>query len=165
VAPLVVRSTPQPSTTAVAAVRVPAPVHGTRRHLARKAALTAGAVRPHVSPVAVVPAVEPPAPKPAVAPPVGVEVTTETTQLPSSTTPTTPAAETPPPNTTGTASTTPTTPPPVESTSTTTSPTEEPAPVSTPVSPAPTGEGDHGTLEGAGGEAGSPEDGGTPAGP
>ncbi len=165
VAPLVVRSTPQPSTTAVAAVRTAPPVHRPHRHVARKAALTSEAVHPHVPPVAVVPAVVPPAPKPPVAQPVGVEVTTETTQLPSSTPATTPPAETPPPTTTGTTSTTPTTPPPAESTSTTTSPTEEPAPVSTPVSPAPTGEGDHGTVEGAGGEEGSPEDGGTPAGP
>jgi RNA polymerase sigma factor (sigma-70 family) len=165
--PLVVRSTPQPPTTAVAAVRVPAPLRRTHRHVARKAALTAGAeaVRPHVPPVTVVPAVVPPAPKPPVAQPVGVEVTTETTQLPSSTPATTPAAETPPPTTTGTTSTTPTTPPPVESTSTTTSPAEEPAPVTTPVSPAPTNEGDHGTVGSTGSEAGSSEDGGIPAGP
>jgi RNA polymerase sigma factor (sigma-70 family) len=164
VAPLVVRSTPQPSTTAVAAVRVPAPVHRTHRHAVRKAALTADpeVVHPHVPPVAVVPAVVPPAPKPPVAQPVGVEVTTETTQLPTSTPATTPVAETPPPTTTGT---TPTTPPPAESTSTTTPPAEEPAPVSTPVSPSPTGEGDHSTPEGTGGEEGPPEDGGTPAGP
>ncbi len=167
VAPLVVRSTPQPSTTAVAAVRVPPPAHRTRRHVTRKVALTAGpeVVHPHVPPVAVVPAVVPPAPKPPVAQPVGVEVTTETTQLPSSTpstTATTPAAETPPPTTTGTTSTTPTTPPPVEST---TPPAEEPAPVTVPVPPAPSGEGDHGPVVGVGGEGGPTEDGGTPAGP
>ncbi len=102
-------------------------------------------------------------------PPVGVEVTTETTQLPSSTTPTTPAVETPPPTTTGTTGTTPS-PPPVESTPTTTSPAEEPAPVSAPGSPAPTGEGatgegegDHGSPEVTGSEADLSEDGGTPA--
>ncbi len=134
VPPLIVRSTPQPSSTAVAAVQVPPPVHRTHRHVARKAVLTAEAERPHVPPVAVVPAVVPPAPKPAAAAPVGVEVTTETTQLPSSTTSTTPAAETPPPTTTGTTSTNPTTPP-VESEPTTTpvapAPTEEPAELGT----------------------------------
>ncbi len=94
VAPLVVRSTPQPPTTAVAAVRVPPPAHRTHRHVVRKAAPTANpeAVRPHVPPVAVVPAVAPPTPKP----PVGVEVTTETTQLPSSTAGTTPTTPAPP---------------------------------------------------------------------
>jgi RNA polymerase sigma factor (sigma-70 family) len=164
VPPLIVRSTPQPSSTAVAAVRVPPPVHRTHRHVARKGALTAEAERPHVPPVAVVPAVVPPASKlqPAAAAPVGVEVTTETTQLPSSTTSTTPAAETPPPTTTGTTSTTPTTPPAEEpSPVTTTSPAEEPAPVST-VSPA-SSEGDHGAVAGgAGGEESSSEDSGAP---
>jgi RNA polymerase sigma factor (sigma-70 family) len=132
VPPLIVRSTPQPSSTAVAAVRVQPPVHRAHHHAVRKAELAAGdeAVRPHIPPVAVVPAVVPPAPKPPVAQPVGVEVTTETTQLPSSTTSTTPAAETPPPTTTGTTTTTPTTPP-VESEPTTTpvapAQTEEPA--------------------------------------
>ncbi len=167
VAPLVVRSTPQPPTTAVAAVRVPVLAHRAHRHAARRATLTAGAeaVRPHVPPVAVVPAVVPPAPKPPVAQPVGVEVTTETTQLPSTTTATTPAAETPPPTTTSTTSTTPATPPPAEPAPTATPPAEEPAPVTTPV-PAPTGEGDHGTVGGAGSEEGPPaEDGSTPAGP
>jgi RNA polymerase sigma factor (sigma-70 family) len=165
VTPLVVRSTPQPSTVAVAAVRVPAPVHRTRRHAAaRKAALTTRdeTVRPHVPPAAVVPAVVPPAPKPPVTQPVGVEVTTETTQLPSSTPATAPPAETPPPTTTGT---TVTTPPPVESTSTTTPPAEESVPVTTTGSPVPSEEGDHGPVEGAGAEASPTKSGSTPAGP
>ncbi len=141
VAPLVVRSTPQPSTTAVAAVRAPLHVHRAHRHALRKAALTAEAgVHPHVPPVAVVPAVElPPAPKPPVVP-VGVQVTTETTQLPPTTTATTPAAETPPTTTTGTTSTTPTPPP----------PPAEPAPITTPVPPAPTGEAPEPGAQGTG---------------
>jgi RNA polymerase sigma factor (sigma-70 family) len=169
VPPLIVRSTPQPSSTAVAALRVPPPVHRTHRHVARKVALTTEATRPHVPPVAVVPAVVPPAPKPPAAAPVGVEVTTETTQLPSSTTSTTPAAETPPPTTTaGTTSTTPTTPPAEEpAPATITPPAEEPASVTT-TPPAPSEEGDHGSVVGtAGGEASPPtaESGSPPAQP
>jgi RNA polymerase sigma factor (sigma-70 family) len=145
VAPLVVRSTPQPLTAAVAAVHTPTPLHRAHHHAVRRAANSSGAeVHPHVPPVAVVPAVEPPAPKPAVAPPVGVEVTTETTQLPSTTTSTTTPA---PPPVTETPSATTTT------TETTPPPAEEPAPVTTPASPAPISEaaGDTGGQEGDGG--------------
>ncbi len=126
-APLVVRSTPQPPTTVVNVARAPLPVHRAHRHAVRKAALAESVTRPHVPPVAVVPPVEPTAvAKQPVAQPVGVQVTTETTQLPP-TTATPPAAETPPATTTGT-------------TVTTTPPPAEPAPVTTPVPPAPTGE-------------------------
>ncbi len=170
VPPLIVRSTPQPSSTAVVAVRVPPPAHRTHRHVARKVALTADpeAAHPHVPPVAVVPAVVPPTskPQPAAAAPVGVEVTTETTQLPSSTTSTTPAAETPPPTTTGTTSTTPTTPPAEEpAPAATTPPAEEPASVTT-TPPALSEEGDHGSVVGTAGDEASPAgSGGPPAQP
>ncbi len=61
-------------------------VHRTHRHVARKAVLTAEAERPHVPPVAVVPAVSAARPQAGCSGAGGVEVTTETTQLPSSTT-------------------------------------------------------------------------------
>jgi RNA polymerase sigma factor (sigma-70 family) len=125
-APLVVRSTPQPPTTVVNVARAPLPlhVHRAHRHAVRKAALAEAVAHPQTPPVAVVPPVEPAAdPKPAVAAPVGVQVTTETTQLPptAAAPPATepPAAEPPP------ATTTPTPPP-----------AGEPEPTTTPVPPA-----------------------------
>jgi RNA polymerase sigma factor (sigma-70 family) len=130
-APLVVRSTPQPLTTAVSVVpRAPLPVHRIRRHTVRKAATNELAAHPHVPPVAVVPPVAPvSAAKAPAAQPVE-QVTTETTQLPSTATVTPPAAATPPATET----------PPTTSAETTTPPAEEPAPSTTPVAPAPTGE-------------------------
>jgi RNA polymerase sigma factor (sigma-70 family) len=131
-APLVVRSTPQPLTTAVSVARAPLQlhVHRVRRHAVRKAALAEAVVHTQAPPVAVVPPVEPAAAsKPAVAPPVGVQVTTETTQLPPTTT-APPAPETPPATTTATTTTgtTGTTPPPsVEPEPTTTSVPAPPA--------------------------------------
>ncbi|MFI5004413.1 MAG: RNA polymerase sigma factor [Solirubrobacterales bacterium] len=154
-APRVLRSTPQPLTTAVVAA-APLPARRARRHTVRKAAL-ATAIHPRVAPAVPAPPIKPEAtgPKPPVAPPAGVQVTTETTQLPTTTTPpvttpvTPPVAETPP---------TPTT---------TTPPAEEPTPpVTTPVSPEPTGEGtgDTGTPEGTEDPTEGPT-GGTPTGP
>jgi RNA polymerase sigma factor (sigma-70 family) len=145
-APLVVRSTPQPLTAVLRTAVAPRVIHRAHRHGVRKTTLTAEAViHLHVAPVAVVPPVKPiSAPKPPVAQPVGVQVTTETTQLPPSTNTTTttatpPAAETPPTTTSTTTSTTATPPP------------AEPAPATTPVAPAPSGEGtDPSTQESTG---------------
>jgi RNA polymerase sigma factor (sigma-70 family) len=157
-APLVVRSTPQPLTTVVHTAGVPSAARrAAHRRATRRALPTAGVevrARVHTAPVAAaaLPLKPPTVPKPPVTQPVGVQVTTETTQLPPTTTATSvaatpPAAETPPIVTTTTSATT--TPPP-----------EEPAPVTTPAPPAPTGEAE-GNSAPTGPEVAP--DGGTPA--
>jgi RNA polymerase sigma factor (sigma-70 family) len=145
--PLVVRSTPQPLTAGTTATVAHTPTalpaaHRAHRHTAGlKATLLAEAdVRSHTHPVVTQPAtpVAAPAvkpvpvdPKPPVTQPAGVEVTTETTQLPpTTTTATTPTAATPPPATTTTTTTSPA--PPA---------TEETEPVTAPAQPTPGEEG------------------------
>jgi RNA polymerase sigma factor (sigma-70 family) len=142
--PLVVRSVAQPISSGVhvaATVGVARlAARGAHRRSLRKSALGADdAVHSHAhSPTAAadLPAAvkTPVTPPPSAAPPAVVQVTTETTQLPSTTTPPAVApAQTPP-----VASTTPTTP-------------AEPAPVTTPAEPAPAGESPAET-QGAGSE-------------
>jgi RNA polymerase sigma factor (sigma-70 family) len=134
-APLVVRSIPQPLSTSVHTAAAPAAqltVHRTRRRAAHKPKLSEETAASPNSPTADPQAAKPLSipPKPPIAPaPAVVQVTTETTQLPpTTTTATAPTSVETPPAATPTTSTT--TAPPVEEAP------AEPAPVTTPTAPA-----------------------------